>query len=684
MDLSGRHDPAMGPPGWNFPPHVVERDDQGDPLALATLSGVIRSPDFSGLSDPGARRRAEDEWLAAAAAALPTPGELGLIFHQFFRYCSDSPRPELPNLIGSHYGLSDTHQTVYETLERRWVGRLIGDCDDLAEFFQVLTRLQGKLSHVMQLPSHAACGYVEKDASGTHRFVVLQTGPVLVFSAPSLNEAVETAYRSFDRSDSLSHMTTDAVPLLLRFANEETRTPFVLSARIYGDAEYADTMIRVQSYWHEHVYSAAIKVMEEMIRADQEVGNIKEIGSLYERVGEYAKSADMRRRELELVRGNPQAELSTLLEIAQLHIQDKDRERALAALGEMEELMLGMIRRDDANGFFQAMSFRALWAVHLSRLGQPARAWGLIRYDAGMTRSRLGRIADPVLRTMVSIYERMRLRAASAGGAPAEESQAAREIRRELEDGFGRGYFKPDDSYNAVIGRFYSLGRFAVANEGRERGLARLNLDGPYPEGPRDQTRRPRGVNDDDWKWLRITPQLYLALALEMLDRDEYPELYDPDAAKLLLERVSRAMRKGAGLGSDVGGGDDVVKAETTLAFLNRDLAAFRRSLGVVREKNYSSLYDDAALTFGLQCGLVPPSEFPAWIAAFREFFPGSQHYFKVVYRAIDKENYDHALLMAEATAEFFPENAQLLREAEFVRGLIPVLKSRKALRTAR
>ncbi|MDR3077739.1 MAG: hypothetical protein LBV15_03135, partial [Planctomycetota bacterium] len=680
-DLSGRFDPAMGSPGWNFPLHVIERNDQGDPLTLATLSGVVKSPDFSGIADTGARRRAEDEWLAAAAAALPTPGELGLIFHHLFRYCSDSPLPELPNLIGSHFGLSDYHQTVYESLERRWVGRLTGDCDDLAEFFQILTRLQGKLSHVMQLPSHAACGYVEKDADGLRRFVVLQTGPVLVFAAPSLNEVVETAYRSFDRGDNMTHMTTDAVPLLLRFADEETRTPFVLAARIYEDAEYADTMIRVQSYWHEHVYSAAIKVMEEMIQTDQEVGNIKEIGSLYERVGEYARSADMRRRELELVKGNPQAELSTLLEIAQLHVQDKDRDKALAALGEMEEIMRAMIKRDDANEFFRAMSFRSLWAVHLSRLGQPARAWALIRYDAAMTKSRLGRVADPVLRTLVSIYERMRLQAASGAAVPAEEAEAAREIRRELEEGFGRGYFKSDDSYNAIIGRFHSLGRYAVADAGRDAGLARLAEDGPYPDGPRDQSRRARGVDDEDWKWLRITPQLYLALALEMLDPDEYPELHNPDSARILLEGVTRAARKGIGLGSDISGDDAAVRAEITLAFLNRDIAAFRRSLAVVKDKDYSSLYDDAAMTFGLQCGLIPPAEFPAWIAAFREFFPGSQHYFKVVYRAIDKENYDHALLMAEATAGFFPDKPLLLQEAEFVRGLIPGLKARKAAR---
>ena len=140
-------------------------------------------------------------------------------------------------------------------------------------------------------------------------------------------------------------------------------------------------------------------------------------------------------------------------------------------------------------------------------------------------------------------------------------------------------------------------------------------------------------------------------------------------------------MTNGPGLGSDVAGGDEVIKAELTLSFLNRDIEMFRRNMATVREKDYASLYDDAAMTFGLQCGFLPLDEFPAWIEVVREFLPGSQHYFKIVYRAIDKENYDHALAMAEATARYFPDNELLVREARFVREIIPGLKERKRLR---
>ncbi len=180
---------------------------------------------------------------------------------------------------------------------------------------------------------------------------------------------------------------------------------------------------------------------------------------------------------------------------------------------------------------------------------------------------------------------------------------------------------------------------------------------------------------------MRIAPQIYLSYGMEMLDREEFPQLYNPDAAKPLLENVARAVEKGTGLGSDVSGGDNQVRSGIALSFINRDLQAFRNSMSVVKEKDYSSLYDDAAMTFGLNCGLIPLDEFDSWIDAFREYFPGKQHYFKVVYRAIDKENYDHALKMAEATARFFPDEKLLVEEANFVRNLIPQLKAQKAAR---
>ncbi len=657
---------------WGFPLHVLYRDDQGDPVLLATADGVVPSPNFTSIADDDERLRAENAWLDGAAKVLGEPGELGLIFYHFFRYCSDSPLPEMPNLIGSHYGLSDTHQTVYQSLERRWVGRLIGDCDDLAEFFQVLTRRQGKLSHVMSLPAHAAAGYAEQLPDGTYQFVVLQTGPVMQFTAPTMDEVVEKAYRSFDRDGGETHLTAAAVPLLLRFADEETRTPFVLSARIYGDADYADAMIRVQEYWHKYTFSAAIAEMERLVKEDRELGSIKELGSLYERVGMYDRSAELRQEELAASQGDIQATLSVLLDLANMYYQSGDHEAALDALHRIEDKMNSLVVTEDADAFNRLLSFRSYWAILMSRQDEPERAWNLVRLDVQASKRQLGRVSESVLRTLIGLYDRMTQKRDAGKYADNPEHAAIMEqVGSEIESAMRSGFFRRDDAYNAVISRYSLLGRYAVAKEGRERGLELLRQDGPYASEAKDQTRRGNGISESDWEWLRIAPRLYLSYGTEMLDKEENPHLYNPEAAGEMLALVDRAVEKGTGLGSDISGAGDIITASLIRSFLNQDLDAFNQTMALVRDRNYSSLYDDAALVFGSYCGLVPEEQFGEWIDAFHRFFPGRQHYFKVVYRALDKKFYDHAGMIADATARFFADDELFVDEARFVEQLI-------------
>ncbi len=678
LDMQGRRDDTSGTLGWNAPLHVPVRDDQGDPVLVATLNGVVPSPNFTDYPELAKRRAAEEAWLDNAARIFSTPGELALIYQVFFRYCSDSPLPETPNLIGSHYGLSDTHQTVYESLERRWVGRLIGDCDDLAEFFQNLADRQGKLCQVMQLPSHAAAGYLEETPDGEYAFVVLQTGPVLRFVSQSREGAVEKAYRHFEDNVGDTQFTTAAVPVLLRFANEETRTAFVLSSRIYWDKAYAEDMIRVQEFWHLHTYSAAVKAMEKMLGDDREVGNIKELASLYERVGDYAKSAVLRREELEEVKGDPQATLSALLDISLLHIAAKDKPAALGSLGEMGDL-LEKLRKERPEMYRRAAAFRSSWAGALSRLGEPERAWELVRHDVDEAWRKDGKFSDTLLRTLVTMYDRMSIQrdAAETDGKPADrEAMRIRySVRSALAKAFGKGYFSKDDSYNKISSRYFLLGRYGVAVAGRKAGLSSLCLDGPYPDGERDHADRGEDLSELDWEWFRVMPRLYLAFALEMLDRDENPELYDPVMARKCLEKVQEAARLDAALGSNVTAQDTLIKSDLVLSFLNRDLAAFNEVMATVRDKNYSSLYDDAAVVFGSYCGLVPLAEFDAWIEAFHRFFPGRQHYFKAAYRAMDKEHFGHAERLAEATPQYFVGDGLLAGEVAGLKGAVDRLR---------
>lgn len=676
LDAKGRRDTNSGTLGWNFPLYVPVRDDQGDPVLIATLNGVVTSPHFPDVSNSEDKRRAHDEWLDKAAHVLKTPGELALIYHIFFRYCSDSPLPEMPNLIGSYRGLSDTHQTVYQSLDRRWVGRLIGDCDDLAEFFQNLAVRQGKLAHVMQLPAHAAAGWLEENPDGGYQFIVLQSGPVQRFTADSKEGAVEKAYHHFEDETGATQYTAAAVPLLLRFGDDDTRTGFVLSSRIYWDKDYAEKMITVQEYWHRHTYSAAIKIMEEMIRHDREVGNIKELASLYEMVGQYDKSAAMRRQELDAVDNDPQASLSTLLDIAQLHVRDKNKDRAMEALSQMEDKFREW-RNNDPPLYERSLSFRSSWAAVLSRLEEPERAWRFLRPDVEKSLRNDNKLSDTTIRTLLTLYDRMSLERDAAGDRKlARDSVSDRyRLRTILSQTFGKGYFKADDTYNKIHSRYFMLGRYGVAAAGRLAGLQALCQDGPYPQAPRAHAERTEDLSDEDWEWFRIMPRLYLAFGLEMLDKEDFPLLYNPEGAKRCLEMIRRAIAKGTGLGSNVMGRDSQIKGDLILAFVNHDLAAFEQAMEQVRECNYSSLFDDAALVFGSYCGLVPENEFDAWITKFHSFFPKRQHYFKAAYRSLDKGHYDHAVRMGDAAATYFSDDLLMVDEAAAVRRSVEHLR---------
>ncbi len=679
LDARGRRDSTSGPLGWNFPLFIPVRDDQGDPVAIATLNGVVPSPDFTGIADETERRRAQDEWLDHAAAVLAHPGELNLVYQVFFRYCSDSPLPENPNLIGSHYGLSDTHQTVYESMERRWAGRLIGDCDDVAEFFQVLATRQGRLAHVMQVPSHAAAGFLEESPDGGYEFIVLQSGPVLRFASDSREQAVENAYRHFDDAEGDSQFSLAAVPVLLRFGGDETRTPFVLSARIYWDRDYATEMIRVQGYWHLETYSAAAAVMEKMLETDREIGNLKELASLYERMGEYDKSAALRLEELAAVADKPLESLSTRLSIAQMHVAAKDKPNALKVLNEMAAQFIDL-RENRPTLYRRVAAYRSSWAMLMAKLGEPGQAWELMRYDVEESLRNGGRHSDLLLRTLVSLYDRMSVERDHLGDSAYERDRVRDRyaVRSALSRMFGDGYFSKDDSYNKLHLRYYWLGRYAVAVAGRNVGLASLWLDGPYPEEAWKYVPRQDDITEADWRWFRIMPRLYLALGLEMLDRDEYPELYDPIGARHTLELVARAAREGEKYGSGVMGRDAILRSELVLSFIKRDLTAFRRVMDQVRSMDYSLVYGDAASTFGMYCGLVPIGDFDQWIDAFREYIPGRQHYFKAAYRAMDKEHFDHAERLAKRIAGFFPNDDVFVREAESLRRSVERLRLRQ------
>jgi hypothetical protein len=99
-----------------------------------------------------------EKYIEMLADILDTPEK----FHFFFR-C----------LVKYRYDHSDGHpggdywQTPEQTVQDISNGYMRGDCDDYAFLAREILRQQGKNAHVLLIPSHAICVWLEKEEDGT-------------------------------------------------------------------------------------------------------------------------------------------------------------------------------------------------------------------------------------------------------------------------------------------------------------------------------------------------------------------------------------------------------------------------------------------------------------------------------------------------------------------------------------
>lgn len=272
-----------------LPPHLVVSGFAGDALLLATAHGVLRPPADA---TPAAGQR----FIAEAAAALPDAAHLDLIGEHLFTYAFDSPDTTRPLLVGNRADKGDIHQTAEQTTATCTGGCMRGDCDDLAELYRDIATAQKRIAHVLHLPGHAACAWVEKDGDSWNTYL-LQTGPPLAFSGETLNDSLLATYQHFDPQWVTN---PNQVPVALRFAGENTRSPYWVSARIFAEADYARVMIEVQRDWHFRTFHHAIATMMRLVEAgDRDAANLEELAGLYQRIGDPEEAAVWKRRCLE-------------------------------------------------------------------------------------------------------------------------------------------------------------------------------------------------------------------------------------------------------------------------------------------------------------------------------------------------------------------------------------------------
>jgi hypothetical protein len=690
---------SYGTPGWALPPHIPVLDSAGRPKAVLTRQGLLPSRSFGEIEGEAERRAAEAKYLDECAEKLLTPGELNFLFKYFTRYVLDSPVASKPNILGSHIAMGEMHQTAEQFLERKIGGYFVGDCDDVAEFFQVITRRQGKLSHVFSLPRHAACGYVEKrkPAKGEDfEFVFLQTGPPRVFREPTLDEVVEKGVMAFSEDEDQS-FTVASVAFLFRFANEQTRTPYVLSDRIIVDDEYADIMIRVQSYWHYHYYATAFRTMEALLEKDKDISNFTELAGLYRFVGLYEKSVEMSRAGLAAMkRSDEKIRQKELLDIATMHRMAGDELETQKVLLEIMERTAADIQERKFQQVFRLMSIRFMGAGLYAMIGDPIAGFRLIQMDIRFSQRGYGKIIDPLRRSLVGLYVSFRQKEQREGKLTEEEARVRGFLSKLLLDDFAKDLFQEDDGFNSFLRNYTQIGSFAIATAGREKAREMLLADGPYPDGKRKHSERGSEITPADWEWFRICPPLYMQLAGEVASPPPGPhrwlpasrlrdmQAYDPALAIRLIEAMLLGADEGRKLGSMNAMEGLLLRGRMLRIILRSDLEGFDRLLAEVKSKDWDRHFEDASSSFGDLVGLLKLEDVPAWMDVFHKYVPGKQHYFRIAYWALKDGYLDHGLAAAECAVKFFPEETAMAGELLYMRELVKQLKVLAAERAKR
>ncbi len=671
---------GSGPPAWGFPIHVPLYDGRDYPLGIVTPHGLLDSPAFTDIEDKAERHMAEDKWLQKCAEILKSPGDLALFFRHLAKYCLDSPMATDPGLIGRKKATGEFHQTVYQLLDRKVAGFFIGDCDDMAEFYQVVTAMQGKNSFVFSLPGHAACGYVDVDEEGEDKkysLVFLQTGPAQLFAGEDFIEVLRNGVKSFDRGGS-HHFDPESVGFLLRFGGEQRRTPYALSSEVLLDREYAEQMIDIQSYWHYHYYSTALRKLRDIIEKRPILGNYNEILGLYSMIGLYDKARNLYEEKMRPIKTDPRSRLSNLLRMMDLCARHDDKDQMKKYLQEVMIIMKEeYLDKKDIRGYLGCFNIRTQVAAVFLEEGDFLNGLNLLKTDLDIQpQLHGGYLPGPLLRVLAAYYSEIR-RHEDAGKPMSLQLEKWRDlIALEIEKNLSR-FFLESDSFNNTLGKYSMLGTFAIARFGRETSIEKLCADGPYPEGERQHHERGAAITDEDWAWFRVCPQLAWGLAQDFLDKENKPETYAPEKAVPLIEAMRRGYRVATErqLGSMELMDGLMLTAALRKALFQQDKEAFTALFIRLGKLDHSSYYQAAAEEFGRSCGYIRMEEMPEWMEIFHKHVPGKQYYFRAAYAAVRAKQYDRGLYIGERSADFFPDEKSMSDEAKAMKPLIEHLK---------
>ncbi len=665
----------FGRPEWRFPPHVLLTDSLGNALGLVTPAGRLDMPEF-GKRKGAARRKAQDAFIDKCAKTLKSAGELHLLFKYFVKYTYDSPLTAYPFLIGDKQNTGDVHQDAYQTLDRKIAGRFIADCDDLAEFYQAITRRQKRLSFVLGRPSHAICGFVEKKG-GDYLFTSVDTGPPRQFRAKKLDEVIEAGFATFDQQRTEA-FDASSICFLLRFAGEQTRTPYFLGTRMFVDPAYAKTLIRVQRDWHFAYIASGRDTMKEMVKRDTDPATIFELAALYRELGEWPLAIKWTKTGIaKLSPEDVKGRLTENLRLARYLERSGNRKAATQLMIETG----GKIDKAAAAAGPKAIRYAGLRFSAAGMLRALDRPWAAWKVAEPATRAlvRAGRLGGNNVTGLATILLSMRDMERGGRKLSKGETTAAKELDGLLEQHFATRHFKERDTFGDHMDKYADLAIFYAARKGRAYALQRLLAAGPYPSTKRAHHLRGAaltGLEDEDWKWIRVSIHAYNHFFGVALDaRKPAAERRTAEAVKVLaaLEKAVPEIRKHGALG---GLEFAILSMQVRRDAITKNWAGLEKSFQLMKKRNWGQLYRMMARSLGDASAYMTDAEFEEQFRKFCDQSPPLPHYFRAAYAALGEKRYGAAERAARITAERFPAEAAVQREYKLLK---EILKRRKA-----
>ncbi|MGH7142587.1 MAG: hypothetical protein ACREJ2_00460 [Planctomycetota bacterium] len=674
--------PIFLPPAEMFPPHIPIYRFDGSVEGMVVPKGVITLPDFA-LMPVAERSAAHVAFFQELADKLDTPGYLHILFQNLFQYVFDSPDAEFPDIIGNSVQVGDIHQTSDQTANRRYAGCILGDCDDMAEFYQRITRLQGRPSYVMGVPGHATCGWVtEKKVAETgddnkkvekteYTLNFLDTGPARQLTGDNLDKLIEAGVRSYDQEGRMD-FSPDEVEFLFRFAGEKTRTAYVLSTRMFVDPKYAETMIRVQSYWHYHTYNLGIKTMEGVLASGDRISaNYFEVSSLYSQCRLW-KNAFKRQIEgiAAIKKDDTLTNLSARIRLAEWYHEAKEDDEAVKVLTDLNKTLDDVPVQQLQRTLEFIMETGSIWKL----TKHPYEGYEPLHRVMVLTG---GRLFFPLAPGLVNLYSGMV--DYNKDHTPTEEQQ---QTFKEVESILNRFYgdnaamFQNSEGLDDDMQRYAALAEFYRARMGEKAFQQKLLQKDKLPAvGVRPSQNRDPSDPDSDWIIFHASYYTYLNEVGKALDDDDGDKKPDVQAALMWAQQALDAYKRQKQFTQSDNGGLEVKELQANVALLTGNWDALTKIYDDAHQQDYARHTLTLAASLGQLSKVIPLADFKKGVDLWDQHVNSKQYYYLIAYEALQAKSYEAADYAAQVVARRYPQDETMVNEAAALHAAIPVVR---------